>query len=75
MPAYPQLTPSSTTSKSILPSTGSVIDFGDGSGNSSNYPIGLYTKGGDLEDSNFLSGASDQVSYVYKKLGGDVLDI
>jgi hypothetical protein len=26
-------------------------------------------------NSSFLSGASDQVAYVYKKLGGDVLDI
>ena len=73
--ALPSLTPSSTSSKVILPSTGSTIDHNDGSGNSSNYPIGIYTKGGDLFDSNFLSGASDQVAYVYKKLGGDVLDI
>jgi hypothetical protein len=73
--ALPTLTPKSATSKVILPSTGSVVDHGDGSANSSNYPIGLYTKGGDLFDSNFLSGAADQVSYVYKKLGGDVLDI
>ena len=31
--------------------------------------------GGDLEDTNFMSGAADQVAYVFKKLGGDVLDV
>ena len=73
--ALPSLTPSSTSSKSILPSTGSTIATADGSGNASNYPIGLYTTGGDLENTNFMSGAADQVAYVFKKLGGDVLDI
>ena len=73
--ALPELTPSSTSSKVILPSTGSTIATADGSGNASNYPIGLYTTGGDLEDVHFMSGAADQVAYVYKKLGGDVLDI
>jgi hypothetical protein len=52
-----------------------MITTSDGAGNATNYPIGLYTTGGDLYDVNFLSGAVDQVSYVYKKLGGDVLDI
>jgi len=74
--ALPSLTPSSTSSKSILPSTGSAgAGITDGSANASNYPIGLYTTGGDLEDTNFMSGAADQVAYVFKKLGGDVLDI
>lgn len=73
--ALPNLTPSSNSSKVILPSTGSTIATADGSGNASNYPIGLYTTGGDLEDTNFMSGAADQVAYVFKKLGGDVLDI
>jgi len=73
--AHPNLTPASKTSKSILPPTGSVIDFSDGSNNSTNYPIGIYAKSGDLFDSNFVSGAAEQVAYVYKKLGGDVLDI
>ena len=71
----PSLTPKSTSSKVILPSTGSTITTADGAGNSSNYPIGLYTIGGDLENTSFVSGASDQVAYVFKKLGGDVLDI
>ena len=73
--ALPELTPASTSSKVILPSTGSTITTADGAGNSTNYPIGLYTTGGDLYDANFISGAADQVAYVYKKLGGDVLDI
>ena len=73
--SLPTLTPSSTSSKVILPSTGSTIATADGAGNAANYPIGLYTTGGDLEDVHFMSGAADQVSYVFKKLGGDVLDI
>ena len=74
--ALPSLTPSSTSSKSILPSTGSADEgVTDGSANAANYPIGLYTTGGDLENTNFMSGAADQVAYVFKKLGGDVLDI
>ena len=74
--ALPELTPSSTSSKVILPSTGSASEgVTDGSANADNYPIGLYTTGGDLEDTNFMSGAADQVAYVFKKLGGDVLDI
>ena len=73
--ALPSLTPSSTSSKVILPSTGSTIATEDGAGNASNYPIGLYTTDGDLYDVNFLSGAADQVAYVFKKLGGDVLDV
>ena len=73
--ALPTLTPSSTSSKVILTSTGSTATTGNGAGNAVHYPIGLYTTGGDLYDENFLSGAADQVAYVYKKLGGDILDI
>lgn len=73
--ALPDLTPSSTSSKVILPSTGSTILTADGAGNATNYPIGLYTTGGDLADVNFVSGAADQVAFVYKRLGGDVLDV
>ena len=28
-----------------------------------------------MYDANFINGASDQVTYTFKKLGGDVLDI
>ena len=58
------LNPKSQTSAVILTSTGST-DSVTGS-----LPFGVYTGSTD-----FISGASDQVAYVYKKLGGDVVDI
>ncbi|MAH49210.1 hypothetical protein CMI37_25520 [Candidatus Pacearchaeota archaeon] len=58
------LNPKSTTSAVILTSTGSYDKVTAGC------PIGAYTG-----SANFLSGASMQVAYVYKKLGGDVIDI
>ena len=58
------LSPKSETSAIILTSTGSAALVAAGC------PFGIYTGSAD-----FLSGASAQVSYVYKKLGGDVLDI
>ena len=60
----PQLSPSSTVSTSVLTATGSTSDV------VAALPFGVYT--GSV---SFISGASDQVAYVYKKLGGDVLDI
>jgi len=60
----PQLSPSSTTSTSILTSTGSTADV------AAALPFTIYSN-----VASFISGASDQVAYVYKKLGGDVLDI
>ena len=38
---------------------------------------GIYTAGGDTEAEvrSFISGAVDQVAYVYNKLGGNVLDL
>ena len=60
----PELSPSSTVSTSVLTSTGDAALV------SAALPYDVY------KDSNpFLSGASDQVAFVYKKLGGDVLDI
>jgi hypothetical protein len=48
----------------------------NGAGNPSHYPFGLYTDtDSGLYDTNFINGASDQVAYTYKKLGGDVLDV
>tara|TARA_R110002073_G_scaffold74895_1_gene182935 strand:+ start:39 stop:1352 length:1314 start_codon:yes stop_codon:yes gene_type:complete len=74
--AKPTLTPVSTTSKVILTSTGSVASTGNGAANETHYPFGLYVDPTSvLYDTNFVSGASDQVAYTYKKLGGDVLDI
>jgi hypothetical protein len=61
--ALPTLTPASQMSKAILPITGAAADV------AATLPLGIYTSAA------FLSGASDQVAYTYKKLGGDVLDI
>jgi len=72
----PTLTPVSQNSAVILPATGTTADIDDGSSNTAHYPFGIYVAdGGDLYDANFITGASDQVAYTYKKLGGDVLDI
>jgi len=74
--AKPTLTPASVSSKVILTSTGSTATAGNGAGNTVHYPFGLYVDPTSaLYDTNFISGASDQVAYTYKKLGGDVLDI
>ena len=68
--SLPTLTPKSTLSAVVLPETGSV-----GNVNSA-VPYKIYSSDtSSLFSSHFLSGAVDQVSYVYKKLGGDVLDI
>ena len=58
------LSPKSQVSAVILPSTGTAGDV------ASVVPFGMYTGSYD-----FLSGAAVQVNYVYKKLGGDVVDI
>ena len=72
--AYPTLAPSSTTSVSRLPVTGNVDNV-----NSSDNPLpyGVYIDHASSHHAlqGFVTGAVDQVSYVYKKLGGDVLDI
>ena len=76
--ATPTLTPTSQTSAVALSSTGafSVAEV------ATNYPYGLYVSTtkvngttNELYDANFISGAVEQVSYTFKKLGGDVLDI
>ena len=61
--ATPTLTPSSATSAITLSSGSTPSDV-------TGLPFGIYST-----DRYFLSGASDQVAYTYKKLGGDVLDI
>tara|TARA_R110002020_G_scaffold9035_12_gene36204 strand:- start:6346 stop:7617 length:1272 start_codon:yes stop_codon:yes gene_type:complete len=58
------LSPKSQTSPIVLTSTGSAALVAAGC------PFGIYTGSAD-----FLSGASLQVAYTYKKLGGDVVDI
>ena len=62
--AIPNLNPASTTNSNVLTVTGSASSV------AATLPFGVYA-GSDA----FLSGAADQVSYTYKKLGGDVLDI
>lgn len=62
--AQPTLTPSSNTSVSKLPVTGAAADV------AASLPFGIYSS-----NTDFLSGAAEQVAYTYKKLGGDVLDI
>ena len=69
--AAPTLTPVSTISATRLSVTGAHANV-DSSDNP--LPFGIYTTG--LHpDSDFISGSVDQVAYVYKKLGGDVLDV
>jgi hypothetical protein len=71
--AVPTLTPASQTSAIRLPVTGTHANV-----NSSTNPLpfGIYTgTAGGQTSTDFVSGAVDQVAYVYKKLGGDVLDI
>ena len=68
--AVPTLTPSSQTSAIRLPATGTHADV-----TLVNLPFGYYATNGVLADNNFVSGAVEQVSYTYRKLGGDVLDI
>ena len=71
--SVPTLTPASTISAVVLPVTGhhahvnSVLNP---------LPFGIYAgEPGNQHSYEFVSGAVDQVAYVYKKLGGDVLDI
>ena len=57
------LQPISTTSAVVLPATGTHSEV------VSNLSYGIYTSAA------FVSGAVDQVSYTYNKLGGRVLDL
>ena len=77
--AQPDLTPKSQLSKIILPEKG-VADSVDHEDHP--LPFGIYTK--ELVDGSgwesyqiaiYKQGSADQVSYVYKKLGGDILDL
>lgn len=61
--SVPNLSPESTSNSNILPVTGSPENV------MATLPFGIYSTDA------FLTGASDQVAYTYKKLGGDVLDI
>ena len=61
--AAPVLTPKQNASVSVLPATGNVDNVVD------SLATGVYSS------SDFISGAVDQVTYTYRKLGGDVLDL
>ena len=70
--AIPTLTPASTTSAIALSVTGST------SAVTTSLPFGTYssTDYWSTDEINlFISGAADQVGFVYKKLGGDVLNV
>lgn len=62
--AIPSLYPASTSNANVLPVTGSTDNV------VATLPFGVYAA-----SAPFISGASDQVAFTYKKLGGDVLDI
>ena len=64
--AVPVLTPAALTSAIVLPVTGGYTNVNSAT---NPLPFGIYTS------TAFISGAVDQVAYVYKKLGGDVLDV
>jgi len=71
--ALPVLIPASNSSKSILPPTGSVVNV-----TTSSLPFGVYVNSDYWSASQidlFKKGAAEEVAFVYKKLGGDVLDI
>tara|TARA_B100000989_G_C19522350_1_gene464863 strand:+ start:134 stop:1393 length:1260 start_codon:yes stop_codon:yes gene_type:complete len=66
----PILTPASTLSAIVLPITGTLSNVND------TLPYKIYSDtSSPLFSSAFVSGAVDQVSYVFKKLGGDILDV
>ena len=72
--ATPNLTPQSATSSIILPVIGTHAS--GNFPNSSSLPYGMYANTGSaLYSSGWISGAVDQVSFTYKMLGGDVLDV
>jgi len=68
--SLPTLTPSSTLSAVVLPITGTASNV------NAAVPYKIYSDPlAPLYSEEFMTGAVDQVSYVYKKLGGDILDI
>lgn len=76
--SYPTLTPISETSAIVLPETSSVGTAAV----VANYPFGVYVRAikqdgtsNELYNEMFVTGATEQVNYTYRKLGGDVLDI
>ncbi len=70
--SLPTLNPVSQVSAVVLTSGSLASDVE----NNANLPFGLYSNTtSTLFSQYFCTGAAEQVSYTYKKLGGDVLDI
>lgn len=70
--SLPTLNPVSQVSAVVLTTSSLAADVKD----NSSLPFGLYSNTTSaLFSQYFCSGAAEQVSYTYKKLGGDVLDI
>ena len=68
--SLPTLTPASNLSAIVLPSSGDTTKV------NAAVPYKIYSdEASPMYSGAFVSGAVDQVSYVYKKLGGDVLDL
>lgn len=68
--SFPELDPKQTTPAIVLPRTGSHNNV------SNSLPFGVYGEVSSPQYSEaFVSGAVDQVSFTYKRLGGDVIDI
>ena len=68
--SVPTLTPASVLSAIVLPETG------DSTKVNAAIPYKIYSdEASPMYSTEFIAGAVDQVSYVYKKLGGDVLDL
>jgi hypothetical protein len=63
--ALPILTPTSTTTTVRLSSSALAAEAA-----SAEYPFSIY-----ISNQYFLTGAAEQVAFVYKRLGGDVLDV
>jgi hypothetical protein len=71
--SLPVLSPASQMSKVILPVTGNTTNV-----TTAVIPFGIYLDTNywsENQISMFKTGAAEQVSFVYKKLGGDILDI
>jgi hypothetical protein len=71
--SLPILTPTSQMSKVILPVTGNINNV-----TTSSLPFGIYVDPiywNNNQINAFKQGAAEQVAYVFKKLGGDVLDV
>lgn len=71
--SLPVLTPESTMSKVILPSSSLASSVTD-----DKFPFGIYLNAQYWEATQvtaFQSGAAEQTAYTYTRLGGDILDI